>query len=250
MGDQSLYHEPLPSEVDNYEQRADGCWYPKDAIEFEEIEINDGPRTPENEYIKCESVTPANLPEDGQGLVGPNDWSIVYADPANGISMGIGDVTSDEKGTGARFNVGKPPMHFIPIRQQLLVYADYRLDPQYDYLFDLLLKLARFEMRECSISDIVKDLEITDLHAAAFVWEYGAKKYAPFNWAKGMPWSVPLGCIARHAQAILMGEELDQESGCEHWGHIVCNVLMLEHYSRFFREGDDRPPRKVFSADL
>jgi len=26
-----LYNEPQPSEIDNYEQRGDGCWYPKDT---------------------------------------------------------------------------------------------------------------------------------------------------------------------------------------------------------------------------
>ena len=158
---------------------------------------------------------------------------------------GIGDLGSDERGSGARFNTGKPPMHFIPFRQQILVYGAYR-DPQYQYLWNLMEKLAKFEMHEYAVSDIVAELEITDLHAAAFVWQYGAEKYAPWNWSKGMPWSVPLGCISRHIQAILMGFEIDSESNCEHWGHIVCNLLMLEHYSRFYKEGDDRPPKSVF----
>lgn len=215
-GSQRLYFEPPPSEIDKYEQRGDGCWYPKTDV------IGPG----EFRYVEAH----------------PTDEAVKVGDP----KWQIGDINSNERGSAARFNAGKVPMQYIPFEQQLKV-LDHYLTRQNDYIFKLLFGLSLFEKHELDIDPIVSHLEVTDLHAAAFAWEYGASQYTPWNWAKGMPWSVPLACISRHAQAIVVEqEELDPESGCEHWGHIVCNLLMLDHYSRYFKEGDDRPPKEVF----
>lgn len=73
------------------------------------------------------------------------------------------------------------------------------------------------------------------------VWEYGKRKYAAFNWAKGMPWSVPYACILRHMSAWQRGEDTDPESGLPHLAHIACNVRMLTLYATNYQEGDDRP---------
>lgn len=169
---------------------------------------------------------------------------------AGALPEGVGDVNSDAKGSGARYNSGKPPMHYIPFRQQLILFDRY-LDNRRDIRL-VMQKLAEFEAGgDSAIWDILMHLvELSDIHDATYVWDYGAKKYAAFNWAKGMAWSIPLACISRHIQAIIVhGEEFDEESGCKHWGHVVCNLLMLEHYSVFYREGDDRPPASVFERD-
>ena len=155
------------------------------------------------------------------------------------MKEGIGDVNSDAKGSGARYNEGKPPMHYIPLRQQLIVWKGYK---SFGY-GRIMEELSAFEQREVKMWNVISLLTLNDLREATYVWDYGAKKYAPWNWAKGMAWSVPLACISRHMQAILVCEELDPESGCSHWGHIVCNLLMLEHYEWFYPEGDDRPPK-------
>lgn len=112
--------------------------------------------------------------------------------------MSIGDIESDEAGSGARYNDNKP---------------DYSLMPM--HLFD----------------------------EVCLVWEYGAKKYAAWNWAKGMAWSVPYACICRHLFAWWRGEEKDAESGFSHLAHVVCNVMMLLHYRNSYKEGDDRPKK-------
>ena len=109
--------------------------------------------------------------------------------------MSVGDITSDERGTGARFNSGKPSFDLIPL---------------------------------AALEDCAK------------VFDYGRRKYADWNWAKGMAWSVPLGCILRHLAAWQRGEDTDAESGLPHLGHIMCNLVMLSTYDRTFREGDDR----------
>ena len=35
------------------------------------------------------------------------------------------------------------------------------------------------------------------LNDAARVFEYGTRKYAPWNWAKGMTWSSVIGCLKK-----------------------------------------------------
>lgn len=110
--------------------------------------------------------------------------------------MSIGDVKSDEKGSGARYNGGKVDLSLIPF---------------------------------CTLED------------EARVWMYGKAKYAAWNWAKGMPWSVPLACLQRHLAAWQRGEENDPESGLPHLAHAMCNLRMLTLYAKTYTEGDDRP---------
>jgi|688.fasta_scaffold768638_1 hypothetical protein len=110
----------------------------------------------------------------------------------------VGDVNSDSKGSGARFNDGKASFELIPL---------------------------------CTLED------------EARVWAHGQRKYASWNWAKGMAWSVPFACAMRHLAAWQRGEELDPESGLPHLAHAMCNLRMLTLYSKTFPEGDDRPTK-------
>ena len=116
------------------------------------------------------------------------------------IQTGIGDVNSNAKGSGARYNDGKADISLIPL---------------------------------CTLED------------EARVWMYGKQKYAAWNWAKGMDWSVPLACAMRHIAAWQRGEELDAESGLPHLAHAMCNLRMLTLYSKTYPEGDDRPPKDL-----
>lgn len=86
------------------------------------------------------------------------------------------------------------------------------------------------------------------LRSTARVLEVGEKKYHRWNWVDGMPFSVVIGCIKRHLAAIEQGEDLDPESGERHAGHVMCNMLFLEHYMNMIELGvegadklDDRP---------
>lgn len=113
---------------------------------------------------------------------------------------GIGDVNSDAKGSGARYNNGKPDYSLIPL---------------------------------CTLEE------------EARVWMYGKAKYAAWNWAKGMPWSVPFGSAMRHLAAWQKGEDIDPESGQSHLAHVMCNMRMLMLYAQTYQEGDDRPPKSL-----
>jgi hypothetical protein len=84
----------------------------------------------------------------------------------------------------------------------------------------------------------------------AAVFDYGSRKYASWNWVKGMKWSIPIDCALRHARALWVGnEENDPESGLPHRGHIMCNIVMLLHYRQYFPEGNDLPFRVLGAAD-
>ena len=65
------------------------------------------------------------------------------------------------------------------------------------------------------------------------VMEYGASKYAPENWRKGLDTTEILESLARHLFALMSGEQIDPESNCEHIGHIMCNSMFYKyHYEK------------------
>jgi hypothetical protein len=157
--------------------------------------------------------------------------------------VAVGDLNSDAKGSGARKNANKPQLDLIPVR----IWADLwdkRLlnNTDLDVLMGCLIdwqegKTGQLEYwlkehgSQYPIDETVK------------VLEFGAQKYKSWNWAKGMPWSVCVGCILRHIQKMLDGEPVDSDSGQSHWAHVMCNVIFLVHYARHYPEGDDRPPQ-------
>jgi hypothetical protein len=88
------------------------------------------------------------------------------------------------------------------------------------------------------------------LAGCARVFMGGKIKYAPWNWAKGMPWSTCFDCTLRHLlKWWFCGENIDPESGEHHLDHVLCNIFMLRHYIDNYKEGDDRPPAYVGFAD-
>lgn len=61
--------------------------------------------------------------------------------------------------------------------------------------------------------------------------EFGAQKYAPENWKKGLDKKEILESMMRHLVAIMDGEENDQESGISHMGHIQCNAMFYNYFN-------------------
>lgn len=62
---------------------------------------------------------------------------------------------------------------------------------------------------------------------AGKVFTFGAKKYAAYNWARGLPHSRLMDAALRHLTDYWMGEDLDPESGEPHLAHALCCVAML-----------------------
>lgn len=75
--------------------------------------------------------------------------------------------------------------------------------------------------------DLIPFQEIAN--AFSRVAEHGAKKYAPWNWSKGLPRVQVLGSLLRHSFAYLRGEERDKDSGLLHTDHILWNAAVLSH---------------------
>jgi len=177
------------------------------------------------------------------------------ADPLGGI----GDINSQARGSGARFNAGKPDFALLPLT---LVAQDYDIETddrnpgdEVDAAIMALYWLGQWQARDEYHDDYpvlqlaVLDLGLGGLAECARVLTYGAQKYNGWNWARGMLWSVPLACAARHLVAIIEGEAIDQESGLPHRGHVIANLYMLLTFESTFPEGDDRAPAGSLAPD-
>lgn len=158
---------------------------------------------------------------------------------------GIGDVTSDAKGSGARFNAGKPDFSLVPLTMVAGAYDIIQPDPSRSGPITALESLGLYQQTQDTdyLFDVLHRIGSDGWEECARVFEYGKRKYAAWNWAKGMPWSVPLACAARHLLAMIRGESTDPESGEPHRGHVFCNVVMLLQYTKTYTEGNDLPPK-------
>lgn len=159
----------------------------------------------------------------------------------------VGDINSAKAGSGARANAGKDRLDYIPIRFWCSLWEPDLIKSDLVNLSKLLTGLVAWQEGELEVSltehmEAQCFLQQLDYEEACKVFDFGAEKYAAWNWAKGMAWSVPTGCILRHARSIIAGEYQDPESGYSHWGHIICNLIMLMWYEEAYPEGDDRPP--------
>lgn len=79
------------------------------------------------------------------------------------------------------------------------------------------------------------------LEGTGRVLQYGAVKYAPRNWEKGMEWSRPFSAMMRHMWDWWRGEDCDPETGMSHLWHAACCLMFLMAYERRRIGTDDRP---------
>ena len=173
---------------------------------------------------------------------------------------GIGDIHSDAKGTGARYNAGKPPYELVPLRQLGTSFLhDGGLTDDGRAAARVLQFLGDYQSRARGIDALYDAMAALGLEGGwedcARVFDYGKRKYAAWNWAKGMAWSVPIACAARHCLDIIAGTLIDLDkpgapgSGLPHRGHIFCNLVMLIAYATTYQEGDDRPAPGLLAAN-
>jgi hypothetical protein len=78
-------------------------------------------------------------------------------------------------------------------------------------------------------------MELLDPHALeglSAVLTFGATKYGPNNWRKGIVYSRLIGSLKRHLTAIEKGELIDPESGLPHIDHFGCNWMFLSTFMK------------------
>lgn len=73
-------------------------------------------------------------------------------------------------------------------------------------------------------------LPTAPLESIARVLDFGAAKYAPNNWRKGLAYSRVYGAILRHLWSWWRGEDNDRETGLPHLAHAGCEILFLLDY--------------------
>ena len=75
------------------------------------------------------------------------------------------------------------------------------------------------------------------------VLKYGAEKYAPYNWARGMLYSRLISACLRHIFSYNKGEDNDPETKRSHIAHAICCLLFLLEYEKNkndYKQFDDR----------
>lgn len=166
----------------------------------------------------------------------------------------IGSIESQEKGSAARKNAGKPVWSYMPLCQVAALMQRLEHPEQPPTLVELTNALGWFQALGTS-NKALRVLELGTrylMYAANInfdqamqhvikVWELGEIKYARYNWMKGMPWSEAINSAQRHVMCMFKGEELDPDSGQHHAAHFICNAMMMLHFVDHYSEGNDLP---------
>lgn len=74
----------------------------------------------------------------------------------------------------------------------------------------------------------------------AKVMTIGGLKYGERNWEQGQKWSIPIASMMRHFQSMMLGDDVDPETGCLHAAHIAANAMFVCEYAKTYPQGDDR----------
>lgn len=98
--------------------------------------------------------------------------------------------------------------------------------------------------------DLVPYREISDSYMR--VSEFGAIKYAPWNWTagSGLPLAQLVASTARHLFALMRGEDFDKESGLHHADHLLWNAVAIVHNIEHKLPDERRaePPRHYYKS--
>lgn len=79
------------------------------------------------------------------------------------------------------------------------------------------------------------------VRAIVKVLAFGANKYEPRNWEKGIAWSRCYSALMRHMTAWWEGEKADAETGFSHLWHAGCCIFFLIAFEIRGIGTDDRP---------
>lgn len=82
------------------------------------------------------------------------------------------------------------------------------------------------------------------LEEIAKVLDYGAIKYSPWNWKKGISFNRLLSASMRHIGQYNSGQDIDDETKISHLAHAACNLMFLLYFEKHREDLDDRGFKK------
>lgn len=94
--------------------------------------------------------------------------------------------------------------------------------------------------------DLYTPYQMTEL---ALVATMGARKYAPWNWRRGLPWSSCVAALLRHLWQWMAGEARDAD-GQHHLASVAWHALALMEFERYGLGSDDRAPLSPETARM
>lgn len=161
-----------------------------------------------------------------------------------------------ESNEGVKHDGGKPPMHLIAWDAEAAAFEPLPAHES-DHARALHRHLARWWLRAdgarlelqrafgCALLLAGDGSAARGLLQVARVLAFGAEKYAPRNWEKGLAHSRTFAAAQRHLCARLAGQVLDDESNLDHYAHAACEVMFaLAFVVRRRDDLDDRPIAK------
>lgn len=83
-------------------------------------------------------------------------------------------------------------------------------------------------------------LDPVAIEKLAEVLTFGAQKYEPGNWMKGISYGRLIAAALRHIFSFMRGEDCDPESGLSHIAHAMCCCMFLLWMSQNRTDLDDR----------
>lgn len=96
---------------------------------------------------------------------------------------------------------------------------------------------ARKDDTDKDTYDLIPWLPLAELGK---LYRFGAIKYAPNNWKKGMAYSRIYNALLRHLRAFWEGESYDIETRCHHLASVAWCAFTLMWYDINNRGIDDR----------
>lgn len=88
--------------------------------------------------------------------------------------------------------------------------------------------------------DLISNYSLEEM---AKVLQFGAIKYDPWNWAKGLKYSRVIAAAKRHIAQWENRDDIDNESKTNHLANAMCNLMfLLDYQARDLKEFDDRRP--------
>lgn len=81
------------------------------------------------------------------------------------------------------------------------------------------------------ITELKPSIQVEAFEPMARVLMFGAEKYERNNWRKKPNDKCEtVDSLDRHIKSLVKGQELDPDSGLPHIGHVLCNIMFIEHH--------------------